>query len=140
MALLPKINKELRARRVAAEWLIVGHGSEEEMLQRHLSTNANFAGVLRGDALADAYANMDLLVFPSHTDTFGNVVLEALASGVPAIVTPDSGPATIVQDGVTGRVVDDAGFSNAIIDVLVDWELHLSMRKAARAHALSYSW
>jgi glycosyltransferase involved in cell wall biosynthesis len=140
IALLPKINKELRARRVAAEWLIVGHGSEEEMLQRHLSTNANFAGVLRGDALADAYANMDLLVFPSHTDTFGNVVLEALASGVPAIVTPDNGPATIVQDGHTGRVVEDAGFSSAIIDVLENDKQHLSMREAARVHAFSYSW
>ena len=46
-----------------------------------------------------AYADMDLLVFPSHTDTFGNVVLEALASGVPAVVTPDGGPKYIVRDG-----------------------------------------
>ena len=51
-----------------------------------------FTGVLRGAELARAYANMDAFVFPSHTDTFGNVVLEALASGVPAIVTPDGGP------------------------------------------------
>ena len=43
-------------------------------------------------------------MFPSHTDTFGNVVLEAMASGVPAIVTPDGGPKTIVRDGVTGRI------------------------------------
>ena len=50
---------------------------------------------------------MDLFVFPSHTDTFGNVVLEALASGVPAIVTPDGGPCTIVRDGETGRIVPD---------------------------------
>ena len=63
---------------------------------------AEFTGVLRGEELAAAYANMDLFVFPSHTDTFGNVVLEALASGVPAIVTPDGGPSTIVRDGVTG--------------------------------------
>jgi phosphatidylinositol alpha 1,6-mannosyltransferase len=54
---------------------------------------------------------MDLFVFPSHTDTFGNVVLEALASGVPAIVTPDGGPPTIVRDGVTGRIVPDAEFA-----------------------------
>jgi len=44
---------------------------------------------------------MDLFVFPSHTDTFGNVVLEALASGVPAIVTHDGGPKSIVRDGIT---------------------------------------
>ena len=52
---------------------------------------AEFAGVLRGSALARAYANMHVLAFPSHTDTFGNVVLEALASGVPAVVTLDGG-------------------------------------------------
>jgi glycosyltransferase involved in cell wall biosynthesis len=49
------------------------------------------AGALRGTVLAQAYADMDVLVFPSHTDTFGNVVLEALASGVPAVVTLDGG-------------------------------------------------
>ena len=57
---------------------------------------------------------MDLFVFPSHTDTFGNVVLEALATGVPAIVTPDGGPKTIVRDGETGRIVTDEEFTLAI--------------------------
>ena len=57
---------------------------------------------------------MDLFVFPSHTDTFGNVVLEALSSGVPAIVTPDGGPKTIVRDGETGRIVPDDQFARAI--------------------------
>ena len=57
---------------------------------------------------------MDALVFPSHTDTFGNVVLEALASGVPAVVTPDGGPKFIVRDGETGFVVPDEGFASAI--------------------------
>jgi len=138
--LLPKVDKELRAQGVITEWLIVGHGSEEEVLRRELSATANFTGVLRGDALAVAYANMDLLVFPSHTDTFGNVVLEALASGVPAIVTPDNGPVHIVRDWDTGRVVEDVGFANAVIDVLDDGKRHLAMREAARIHALSCSW
>jgi phosphatidylinositol alpha 1,6-mannosyltransferase len=140
VALLPKVDAELRARGVAAEWLIVGHGAEEEMLRRELPSTATFAGVLRGDALAEAYANMDLLVFPSHTDTFGNVVLEALASGVPAIVTPDGGPATIVRDGDTGRVVADELFAGAIADVLGDWKRLASMREAARLHAMTCSW
>jgi glycosyltransferase involved in cell wall biosynthesis len=83
---------------------------------------------------------MDLFVFPSHTDTFGNVVLEALASGVPAIVTPDGGPATIVQDAVTGRIVPDAGFAPAIAELIEDRELHARMRSAARAYALTQSW
>ncbi len=67
---------------------------------------------------------MDLFVFPSHTDTFGNVVLEALASGVPAIVTPDGGPRTIVRDGETGRIVRDEDFASAILEILFDPARH----------------
>jgi glycosyltransferase involved in cell wall biosynthesis len=83
---------------------------------------------------------MDLFVFPSHTDTFGNVVLEALASGVPAIVTPDGGPATIVRDGQTGRIVPDAEFAAAVAGVLADPAKHGEMRLAARSFALTMSW
>jgi glycosyltransferase involved in cell wall biosynthesis len=140
VALFPKIDTELRAQGIVTEWLIVGHGSEEEMLRRKLSATARFTGVLHGDALAVAYANMDLLIFPSHTDTFGNVVLEALASGVPAIVTPGGGPAMIVDDWDTGRVVEDMGFASAVVDVLNDRKRYLSMREAARIHAFSCSW
>ena len=101
---------------------------------------AEFTGVLKGEALSAAYANMDLFVFPSHTDTFGNVVLEALASGVPAIVTPDGGPKTFVRDGETGRIVPDDGFAAAIAQVLADPAQHTAMRHAARAYALTASW
>jgi glycosyltransferase involved in cell wall biosynthesis len=101
---------------------------------------AEFTGVLKGEALAEAYANMDLFIFPSHTDTFGNVVLEALASGVPAIVTPDGGPATIVRDSETGRVVPDAKFADAIAGALADPARHAQMRLAARSYALTMSW
>jgi glycosyltransferase involved in cell wall biosynthesis len=83
---------------------------------------------------------MDLFVFPSHTDTFGNVVLEALASGVPAIVTPDGGPCTIVHDGETGRIVGDAEFATAVAAVLPDPAKHAQMRQAARSYALTASW
>jgi glycosyltransferase involved in cell wall biosynthesis len=96
--------------------------------------------VLRGKELARAYANMDLLVFPSHTDTFGNVVLEALSSGVPAIVTPDGGPRYIVMEGQTGFVAEDQDFASAILSVLQNPQLHNRMRAAARADALSTSW
>jgi glycosyltransferase involved in cell wall biosynthesis len=95
---------------------------------------------LHGEALAEAYANMDLFVFPSHTDTFGNVVLEALASGVPAIVTPDGGPATIVRDGETGRIACDEEFAAAVAGVLAGAEKHTRMRIAARNYALTASW
>jgi phosphatidylinositol alpha 1,6-mannosyltransferase len=123
----------------AFRFLIVGHGAQESWLREHLP-RAEFTGVLRGEALASAYANMDLFVFPSHTDTFGNVVLEALSSGVPAVVTPDGGPCTIVRDGKTGRTVTDAEFATAIAEILEDRTVHAKMRRAARSYALTASW
>ena len=138
--LLARIRTELIARGVSDfRFLIVGHGKEEGWLRQHLP-NAEFTGVLRGAELARAYANMDLFVFPSHTDTFGNVVLEALASGVPAIVTPDGGPRYIVKDGETGSIATDDGFSAAVAKLILDPELHARMRLAARSYALSASW
>ena len=138
--LLARIRSELIERGISDfRFLIIGHGKEEGWLRQHLP-NAEFTGVLRGAELARAYANMDLFVFPSHTDTFGNVVLEALASGVPAIVTPDGGPRYIVKDGETGSIATDDGFSGAVERVILDRELHARMRVAARSYALTASW
>jgi phosphatidylinositol alpha 1,6-mannosyltransferase len=138
--LLARIRTEMLERGMTNfRFLIVGHGKEESWLRQHLP-NAEFAGVLRGHDLARAYANMDLFVFPSHTDTFGNVVLEALASGVPAIVTPEGGPRYIVKDGETGSIAPDDGFSAAIAKLMLDPELHARMRVAARTYAQSASW
>jgi len=144
VALLPLIERELSAAGLSVHFLIVGHGVDEEALRCELP-NAEFPGVLRGLELSQAYANMDLLVFPSHTDTFGNVVLEALASGVPAIVTPDGGPKYIVRqkssgERETGVITGDSGFSTAIAEILRDPERLAAMRSAARAYALHCSW
>jgi glycosyltransferase involved in cell wall biosynthesis len=140
VALLAAIDTELQCMPAGnVRFVIVGHGAEESMLRQHMP-DAQFMGVLRGEALARAYADMDLFVFPSHTDTFGNVVLEALASGVPAIVTPDGGPASIVRDGLTGRVVPDHEFANAIASLIADRDRLAAMRAAARAHAESAGW
>jgi phosphatidylinositol alpha 1,6-mannosyltransferase len=139
IALLVDIEKELNRSQEKIRFLIVGHGGDEAWLRERLP-RAEFTGVLLGEALAAAYAGMDLFVFPSHTDTFGNVVLEALASGVPAIVTPDGGPRTIVQNGVTGRVVADEEFAPAIAEILSNPAQHAAMRAAARAHAEKASW
>jgi glycosyltransferase involved in cell wall biosynthesis len=138
--LLARIRTELIGRGISNfRFLIIGHGKEESWLRQQLP-NAEFTGVLRGAELARAYANMDLFVFPSHTDTFGNVVLEALASGVPAIVTPDGGPRYIVGDGETGSIATDDGFSAAVAGLILDPQLHARMRVAARVYALSASW
>ena len=140
IALLVEIQNELERNGVEGwRFLIVGHGGDEAWLRERLH-RAEFTGVLRGEELAAAYASMDLFVFPSHTDTFGNVVLEALSSGVPAIVTPDGGPKTIVRDHHTGRIVADEDFATAIADILANPAQHQAMRTAARAYAETASW
>jgi glycosyltransferase involved in cell wall biosynthesis len=140
VALLAVVQRELEQAGINEfRFLIVGHGAEEPWLREHLP-RAEFTGVLKGEALAAAYANMDLFVFPSHTDTFGNVVLEALSSGVPAVVTPDGGPCTIVRDRRTGRIVNDVDFASAIAGILEDRISFALMRREARAYALTASW
>jgi phosphatidylinositol alpha 1,6-mannosyltransferase len=140
VALLARVERELAAMGVRdVRFLIVGHGSEEASLRGELA-KAEFAGVLRGAALAEAYANMDVLVFPSHTDTFGNVVLEALASGVPAVVTLDGGPKFIVRDQETGFVTKDDLFSEVVAKLIADRARLEQMRLSAREYALQCSW
>lgn len=121
-------------------FLIVGQGAERPWLVSQMR-HADFAGVLRGEALAQAYANMDVFVFPSRTDTYGNVVLEALASGVPAIVTNSGGPRFIVRHGETGFVADNLGdFVERIKLIATHQELLENMRRTAREYALQASW
>lgn len=137
---LPAIERALQAGDISnACFLIVGHGDEEATLRANLS-QAYFMGVQRGEALAQSYADMDLFVFPSETDTFGNVVLEALASGVPAAVTTGGGPKFIVRDGVTGVVRPAAQLPEAICDLVSDESSLHAMGQAARAYALTCSW
>lgn len=122
------------------EFYIVGQGSEREWLQTNVP-NIILPGVLTGEELARAYANMDLFVFPSTTDTFGNVVLEALASGVPCIVTESGGPKFLVQPGVTGYIAADlAGFVRAASSLMTNLDAHHAMREAARHYAQGRSW
>jgi len=140
VACLVQIERELLTQGITDfRFLIVGHGAEEDALRRSLH-QAEFAGVLRDEHLARAYANMDIFVFPSYTDTFGNVVLEALSSGVPAVVTPGGGPKYIVRDQETGFVVPDIEFSKAIAALARDRSRLAYMRSAARDYALNCSW
>ena len=121
-------------------FLIVGDGSEREWLRRHLRA-ADLPGILRGERLADAYANMDVFAFPSRTDTFGNVVLEAFASAVPAVVTSTGGPKFIVRNGISGFVAaTDAEFIAHTAELLRNAPLRSRMAQSARAQAGEESW
>ena len=119
---------------------VVGHGSEQEWLEKKLETGV-FTGVLRGEDLARAYANFDLFVFPSFTDTYGNVINEAMASGTPCIVTTGGGPKYLIKDGETGVMThDEAHFIAVVAELMRDRDRHQRMREAARAHAVENSW
>lgn len=120
--------------------LVVGDGHERGWLAENIR-HVEFTGVLFGEDLARAYANMDIFAFPSHTDTFGNVVLEAMASGVPSVVTSSGGPKYIVTHGVTGLVASDAGeFLRQVLMLARDGELRQRMKVRAREFALCRHW
>ena len=91
-----------RARDPRLHLVLAGGGPEEARLAGRLGDAATFLGWLEGDALATAYASADLLLFCSRTDTFGQVVLEAQASGLPVVAVGEGGPAELVADGRSG--------------------------------------
>ena len=120
--------------------VVVGDGSERGWLESNLR-RGDFRGVLRGPALARAYADMDLFLFPSRTDTFGNVIQEAAASGVPSIVTSEGGPRNLVVHGVTGFVAnDERQFIDYALELARQPELLRRMATNAREHVLDASW
>ncbi len=120
--------------------VVVGQGAEKRWLRENM-LQAEFTGVLTGKDLSRAFANMDVLAFPSETDTFGLVVLEALASGVPAVVTARGGPKYTVHSDKTGYIANNFDeFVGAVAFLLTRPDLLPSMRTAARQYALSTSW
>ena len=120
--------------------LVVGGGSELPWLKAHMR-RGDFRGVLRGHALAEAFANMDLFVFPSRTDTFGNVVQEAAASGVPAVVTSEGGPANLIIPAFTGYIAEsDQDLIRKVVELAGDRDRLERLGQAAREHVLSVSW
>jgi phosphatidylinositol alpha 1,6-mannosyltransferase len=138
---LARLEKELLARGLENfQFVVVGTGVQETWLRQNLR-NAVFTGLLQGEALSRAFANMDIFAFPSETDTFGLVVLEALSSGVPAVVTDRGGPKYTVQNGRTGFVSGDFdAFASNVVNLLTNEALRTSMGRAAREYAVSVSW
>ena len=121
-------------------FVVVGEGAEQEWLRNNMR-QAEFTGVLRGAELSRTFANFDVLAFPSETDTFGLVVLEAFASGVPAVVTDRGGPQFTVRQGNSGYVARDFDEFVAYTAALMSQpELLATMRVAARQQALETSW
>jgi glycosyltransferase involved in cell wall biosynthesis len=132
------------ADRPAARFLFVGDGPARAEVERKLGPQARFVGYRSGDDLADHYAAADLFAFSSLTETFGNVVLEALASGLPVVALRAGGIGDIVQPGITGLLcAPDATaeqFARAVEVLVDDSELRVRIAESARAYALGQSW
>jgi phosphatidylinositol alpha 1,6-mannosyltransferase len=136
---------ELEKRLLAAgkndfHFLIVGEGNERGFLEENMRT-AELPGFLEGEALSEAYANMDVFIFPSDTDAYGNVVQEANASAVPCIVTDQGGPKFIVREGETGFVARNLDeFVKYSIELIDNPEKLAKMKKASLDFAMTRSW
>ena len=143
LAVLAKAFVRLTSTRPDVSLIMVGDGPYREELERMLhGSPAVFTGALSGGDLSKVYASSDLFVFPSRTDTFGRVVLEAQASGLPVVVSDEGGPKHAMLDGETGVVVrniDEHRLAIAI-DTLTDQPALMNRyRQAAVRHAGAHS-
>lgn len=123
-------------------FVMIGSGPEEEQMRRRMP-HAVFTGYLTGTALPEAYASGDLFLFPSTTEAFCNVVLEALASGLPAVVSDVGGCKELVRRSQAGMVVkagDIDEFFYSCSKFLLDKKSHNTMRTNGLVFAQDKSW
>lgn len=150
MDFLMDVYRRLHARDESLNLVIVGNGPYLEQLRENMKLYRRviFANRVRQDKLPELYSGADLFLFPSTTDTFGNVVVEAQACGCPALVSNIGGPQAIVQDGATGYVLPVSSPEawaeriNRVFEMMeTNPAMHLHMREEARRHAHeNYDW
>jgi glycosyltransferase involved in cell wall biosynthesis/predicted metal-dependent phosphoesterase TrpH len=131
-----------RARDPRLHLVLAGGGPEEDVLRERLGGHATFLGWLSGEALPRAYASADAFLFASVTDTFGQVLLEAQASGLPIVAVNAGGPASLVRDGETGLLTaaDPDALAAALISVTSTPLLAARLRRAGLAAVQERSW
>jgi glycosyltransferase involved in cell wall biosynthesis len=134
--------EKLEERYASVRSVIVGEGPARSALEERLARTI-FLGHLEARELATAYASSDIFLFPSETETFGNVTLEAMASGVPAVCANATGSRSLVAHGETGFLVparDIDGFYRAVEQLALDSELRRRMGSAGFERAAAYDW
>jgi glycosyltransferase involved in cell wall biosynthesis len=123
---------------------LVGDGPQRKDLEAHFAgTNTVFMGYLKGDELAQAFASADVFTFPSAKETFGLVIVEAMASGLPVVTTMVGGAKDVIQPGVTGYaypVGDVDGFVDGVRQIVSSRENIQRMGQAARSFAETQTW
>ena len=142
VAIYTRVMNALAAKGLKVKPLVIGDGPEMTAMRAGLR-NGVFAGFLHGEHLARAYASSDIFFFPSESETFGNVTLEAMASGLPAVNAIASGSNSLVTEGETGHLVsarDEQGLAAKLEALVQDESLRNKMGAAARQRALTFSW
>lgn len=143
LPMLERVWTRVAATGLDADLVVLGDGPYRAAMQAALSgRRAYFPGFRHGLELSELYASGDLMVFPSATDTLGQTVMEAQASGLPVLVSDQGGPREVVRDGRTGLVIsasDDRAWSAAITRLVADANLRRTMGSAARAFMESHS-
>jgi glycosyltransferase involved in cell wall biosynthesis/predicted metal-dependent phosphoesterase TrpH len=131
-----------RERNPRLQLVLAGGGPEEERLRERLGDAATFLGWLQGAELARVYACADLFFFPSATDTFGQVILEAQASGLPVLAVAAGGPLSLIEDGVTGllREADACVLAGALVELACSPLLLERLSRAALAAVRQRTW
>ena len=137
-----RVIRQLEEKGIPHRSMVVGDGPAREDLERRLP-NTTFTGFLEGDNLARAYASSDVFLFPSDTETFGNVTLEAMASGLPAVCADAAGSRDLVNHEQTGLLCEPGNvdaFTDATRRIVLDTSLRTSMSRAAHRRAQDFTW
>jgi glycosyltransferase involved in cell wall biosynthesis/predicted metal-dependent phosphoesterase TrpH len=122
--------------------VLAGGGPEEGALRDRLGAQASFLGWLEGEALALVYASADIFLFASRTDTLGQVILEAQASGLPVVAVAEGGPADLIDDGRSGmlRPPEPAALAGAVLELASSPPLRRRLAEGALAAASERTW
>ena len=122
--------------------VLAGGGPEEATLRERLGDHATFLGWLQGADLARAYASADVFLFASRTDTFGQVILEAQASGLPVVAAAEGGPLSLIESGQTGLLAapQAEALAEAVLSIVNQPLLAGRLRRAAQAAVADRTW
>lgn len=142
LQLYADVVNELRGKHPQIKTLVVGDGPAMDGLKKLLPEGI-FTGFLTGTELARAYASSDIFFFPSDTETFGNVTLEAMSSGLPSVVADAAGSRSLVEHGKSGFVIpveEKKRYCDVISQLISDSELRSQMALESQKRSLKYSW